>query len=321
MYNEKLKKRFINYKKEMGNMSAENTFRNTFSKIEPFETKLGKDIYLFSYYEITDMYKEINATNITTLYNLNNRIKNYVQFCISQMITLNHENNFAKFDKKSLAKYLNHAVISKKIFTREEVEEMCLCPQLDNMSDKFILLGMFEGIGAGILGEFPAIKISDIDFEQKTISLCTGRKLRVTDRLLKLAQEAHKEETYYSPLGREYNYIPSQRLIKDRRVDVSHDEVADSQRMLKRIHKIFSVVPIKDTNLTLEDLEDYSVIFNSGIADLIKRESEKAGVSEIEYIISEEWKQSILERYDRKESKEALLVRYEAYFTNEYEEE
>ena len=66
--------------------------------------------------------------------------------------------------------------------------------QLLNPSDAFIMLALFEGIKGKDFCEIVKLKMSD--FNENEVTLCTGRKVIVSNKLLALAEESNSTDYY-----------------------------------------------------------------------------------------------------------------------------
>jgi hypothetical protein len=196
MYNERIKKEYIS-KKEATTSIPEGFLIRQFNNAEQFENELGKDLCCFTVYDIVNMYKTLNYTSLESLRVINSHFSLYTQWCLFNNLVPDCQNHFTEVKDDRLLKCVNVAIIKKSIITKETVYKWV--DELPNPSDAFILLALFEGIKGQEFCEIANLKMSD--FKGNTVTLCTGRKLTVSDKLLSLAMKSDEEIYYHSITG------------------------------------------------------------------------------------------------------------------------
>lgn len=196
MYNEEIKKRYIEEKENSTSISKGFLYKQ-FSKTKSFENLYQKDLCNFTKEEILNMYKTFNTSSLEFLININSQFSLYTQWCLYQNLVGDFQNHFSVIDRESLLTCVNTIAIRKSIITRETLYD--LLQQLPNPSDKFVILALFEGIKGKEFCEIVNLKMSD--FEGNTVTLCTGRKIKVSDKLIELAKESNETLDYYAITG------------------------------------------------------------------------------------------------------------------------
>ena len=143
MYNENIKQRYIEYKTNL-TIIPNGYLERLFDKTKQFEIELNKDVCNFTYYEIMNMYKTWNENSYETLQVTNSHLSLYTQWCIEQSLVADAQNHFLEFSKDIFMSCVNNIINDKKIVTREQV--LSWFKDLNNVSDRFMFLALFEGI-------------------------------------------------------------------------------------------------------------------------------------------------------------------------------
>lgn len=202
MYNENVKRLYIKQNSER-NRNLEAQAAILFNRCEPYEVKLEKDICCFSTNEIIECLKSFNSVSLESLLVACSQYKLYVDWCIANhVMTKDYQNHFREIGSEVLRQCLNPYLKEYRTFTREWI--MGNMDNLINPRERFILLGTFEGIGAGTklaYEEFIDLKLNMFDTETHTLNLSPTRSIGYSDELYKLACEA--ADTYeYITYGR-----------------------------------------------------------------------------------------------------------------------
>ena len=194
MFNEEIKRKYIEDNKDR-NLNLERQCTILFNRCEPIEVKLNKDICTFSTTEIIECLKSFNSVSLESLMNARSQYKIYTDWCIVRHILVkDYQNHFKEINDEMLRQCLNDFLKNKSIVTRDYIINKCENDLL-NPAERFILLGLFEGIGSG--------KISYKDFEGLTMECFnedTG-KLQIGERLISYSQKLYEyakaaSETY-----------------------------------------------------------------------------------------------------------------------------
>ena len=93
MFNEELKKRFINERNEEVSI-GDSYLQIQFDKVEKMEVELNKDLCNFTVYDIREYYKMLNIASIESLTNMNSQFSIYTNWCMQQNLVNDNKNNF-----------------------------------------------------------------------------------------------------------------------------------------------------------------------------------------------------------------------------------
>lgn len=81
----------------------------------------------------------------------------------------------------------------KVIITKDELME--IIREIVNAQDKFIVMALFNGISGEDMVEIRELKVSDVDFENNTITL-PNRKIKMDAQFMEITKEAIAQRTY-----------------------------------------------------------------------------------------------------------------------------
>lgn len=273
MFNSEIKGRYI-VEKEKTTVVPDNFFNRIFSKSEPFEKSLNKDICNFTVSEIVDFYKIINTSSIHSLNVINSALSLYTQWCLSESLVLDGQNHFSEISQEQYESMINIALKTKKIFSRKDV--LNWVEELFNPSDGFLILGLFEGICGIRHREFYELKYSD--FANGRVKLNSGRTIPVSDKLISLAEESVKEDVYYSGTERSERIVEQGdiilRSVRPSGIGASPEKF--DKRILMRINRITKFLGIEWCSGN-----DFII---SGKIDFITRRSNELGISGRDYL-------------------------------------
>lgn len=159
--------------------------------LDRFEKKYGKSIIDFNKDEILQMYKELNF-GVSTLTEINNYLLAFAEW--NEKLDSSYKD--IKFDELFKVKK-EEDILS--FFTIRDIIKT-----LDNYTDRFLILGIFEGITGPRLHEITLAKIEDIDTQKSTMKIYDAkgderifdREIKISNNLLLTALEANKEKEY-----------------------------------------------------------------------------------------------------------------------------
>lgn len=194
MYNEAIKRKYIEENKYR-NLNLEKQCEIFFNRCEPYEKRLNKDISSFSTMEIMECFKAFNTVSLESLMNAKSQYKIYTDWCINNKdvaytIEVDYQNHFREINTEMLKRCLNYYLKTKRIITRSFI--LNNWNVLLNPSEKFIMLGIFEGIGANTniaYKDFEGLKLSDFDTDTHELHL-KDRAIRFSDELYAVAKES-----------------------------------------------------------------------------------------------------------------------------------
>lgn len=284
MYNEDRKSRWIE-KKNTEVISSLKYYDTKMNNVAVYEQKLGKDLCEFTKSEIVDMYKAMNMYSPTTIY-VNNRIyAEYTDWCISEGFVADSQNHFTEITRDMCNEYVNKTALNKRVVTREEVLEWCRTCWND--SDRYLLLGLFEGIKGNRFIDFTDTGVDDI--ENNVIHLASGRTLDFSDELIRYAHKS-AEETVWTSYTSEWNLplVASNQILKPTERSRKTETINLTRNILKRSKIIFSF-------LGIEEYMSMNAIRISGMIDYINSNATRLGMSAQDYM--KVYQERIEERY------------------------
>lgn len=235
MFNEELKNRYIKEKRE-STIIGLNFLERQFINISNYEEELGKDLSNFTTPEIIEYYKILGSRSLESLTVINSQYSMYTQWCLQQNLVIDSQNHYLEMNSDILFQCLNQTIIDKSVITREELLNMIY--QLPNYRDQFIFLYLFEVGKDKDFFSLTHCKLEDFDKEKKVLYL-TGRTPKVSDELIRIAEEADKQDTYYSITQKEIRKITFAEngyIIKDI-PPAKPEEISDFRRGQKSIYR------------------------------------------------------------------------------------
>lgn len=309
-YNNEIKHRYIDWKKS-NTTTPEGSLGRAFDICKPFEEKFGKDVYDFNQFEIIEMYKNYVWTSIDSLYNLNSRLALYGDWALSKMMVKTNINYFRVIDRQQLQQCIFQIIVEKSVITREQVLD--LAKQLENPSDAFILLCLFEGICGKNNLEIALAESKNIVYKNDfniTMHVTDGEKerdVKISKELYNFALES--DTTYaYSPLRGDkiecINLVPTKYIINDCPGVWTEDLLNKGRRIRDRIARILKWLGTVGINKMS--------LINSGIIDYINTESEKLGISGEEFLKKDDGLRAafIKEQFGRNIVRSSFISKY-----------
>lgn len=200
MYNETAKTMFMD-SLNLDRRSRNNIIR-IFRRSASEERRLGKDLCNWTSSEFVAFYKQMNSVSLSYLLNCNNIFDSYCMFCLSKNMVMDGQNHTVEINREVIKSCLNKVAMKQGIVTREQLLDHL--GNLLNPGDKFLILGIFEGINGNGLDEALRAKISDIEGDKLT--LFTGREITISPELKKFAIESERTYEFY-PYSKNMNAI------------------------------------------------------------------------------------------------------------------
>ena len=300
IYNKDIKERYIKEKNEI-TILPDSYLERLFKKTEIFETKLNKDVSNFTFYEIEEMYKTWSMNSLASLQVINSHLSMYTQWCLQQSLVLDSQNHYLEFTKDKMVEYINLIVAKKKFITRLQLIEMI--SQLPNASDEFLLLALFEGISGKEYCELTNLKKTD--FNGNEVTLCTGRKIKISNVLLNLAEEAGNTYEYYPVNSDKREKFPfdlsDEKIIKDYyNAEESTSDFQMGRRIYRKLRRIFAFLGIEYMSA--------NALVESGKVHFINERCKALRTSSAEYIFSKEGEGEIKEQFGSNFSKSSRIA-------------
>lgn len=177
VFNVDIKEEFL---KEFNVEGTRKNYLRIFTKTEPVEDKLGKDLYQFDEKELGKLLKTFDSKNRATLESYGRYISSYLNWAVGKgLIEVNlleklRPNDFLKFVVHK-EKYLTESYLTR------------LESQMENYQDAVISRLIFEGVGGKGFSELLNLKEEDVDFDKNTLHLTENTKSGQVTRDLKVS--------------------------------------------------------------------------------------------------------------------------------------
>lgn len=215
MYNEERKLQFLKERKSEVELSP-----NTevwFESMAYFEKEYDRDICEWTSTEIIRYMKYMSTPRIQTLVIFKGSMSIYTDWCITNRLVTDNQNHYAELTTETLCQCVDFEKLRTLLLTREELLENIRT--LNNYSDRFIFLGLFEGINAQNL-----VNVGASDLDGNELHLHDGRTITISKELCHTILMAAEETTWVSTKirQREYDYIPSDKIIRS--IDVKNPQ-------------------------------------------------------------------------------------------------
>ena len=273
MYNTDTKQRWLDMK-NAETITSPNYYANKFSNTEPYENMYGKDLCNFTVSEIMDMYKSMNIYSPSTVYTTNKIYADYANWCIAEGLVNDSQNHFLEITREMTLECVNKSAMNYKIISSEQITEWCNAAI--NYADKFLLLGLFEGLKGNKFVDFTDTKISDLNGNE--IHLPSGRVLECSDKLIMYAEESHNETVYtYYNSGRQAPLATTEEIMKPVAIAKSFKSFNKWKRLFTRYDEISNYMGFRG----IFSMNDIRI---SGMIDYINRNASKEKITAEEYI-------------------------------------
>lgn len=212
VYNQDSKERFLD---EIGlSKYPERWWERLFEKTRLFEKKYDKDFYSFTTAEILEFYKflEVNSIEALMVYNMN--LVKYGDWALANNLIFDGQNHFTEIDIKILNGCIAKGSLYNSILTYDQLMEAC--SRLNNYLDRYIMCCLFEGIKGKDFSDITRLKMSDIDMENKTATLPSGRTIPVSNDFINLCIITNEEVDYIRSDGNAMPLQPSDTIYKEK---------------------------------------------------------------------------------------------------------
>lgn len=303
MYNEELKRRYIEEKTESSTLPS-NYLECQFNKIGVYEKELNKDVHDFTVYEIIEYYKMLSVASLEVLAVLNSHLSLYTQWCLGQSIVKDNQNHYEEIELETMKRCLNKVLVEKKIVSREQVLDWC--EQLPNPKDQLVLLGLFEGMKGKDFCDFVNLKPVDVKNNQVNLN---NRKISISNELLKYIEDSIRVETYYSCSGGGTKTMP---LVDRGYVIKYYPNTKEDTSAFQKGRVIYNGVARSLSYVGALDYMSANSIFESGKIHMIKERSKGLCISAKEYVYSEHIKE-VEEKFNCKIVRSNFWLKYEDY--------
>lgn len=224
-----------------------------FKRVEEYEEVYGKDLSDFTPEQIKMMYKAYGYTVFESLKVANSWYKKYTDWCGKA-----DNNAFATFREPELAKLVNNdeAIVSEKKIIQ-------WCRELPNPSDRFLLLGLFEGIKGENFADFVNLTVYDLYPQEGKIYIQGRGKLPFSGRLIGYGLESADTLEYASITGKmkkKGKFIESDLVIKEYAAgQETAQDFFKGRRIYRKLLRILGFV-YGGTQLTATSISDSGII-------------------------------------------------------------
>lgn len=209
MYNIDQKKWFLEEMEKDGvfELPTIELIERIFVSAEHEENVFGKDVAEFTNEEVIDLLKSLNSTSRDRLIINSWYLEKYYDWCLNKGLVNNINNPFDRRVINVIIKdIIPDDVVKSKIITPNEFKEyISLEPDYVN---KFILICPFYGIKGEEFNEIVNLKMTDLNENDKTVKLVTGKVVEVDDYFINHMKLAYNTKEYNRPYnGRNINQI------------------------------------------------------------------------------------------------------------------
>lgn len=292
-YNHKIKEAFIALQPE----TMHPNYKTLFSKTKEIEEKKGKDIYDFTFTEITDFYRYLNKGSVNGLWMTHTELRKYMRWAEENKYTTNPDIIILNsLQSSSLSTYCNNVALKNSVISRDDIvswtEELRKSIYFYNPRESFMILGPFEGITGYRLCELIDIKQEDIYKKDGCYyAKLSNRTIKISKELYDIAMECIQED---------YRYILTRGLVRK-------TELENTGRIVKPIvsknTKSFTYNSIaNNVKSALKTIDEGHVtirqIIMSGRIHMIKEKSKEHKLSWGDYIKSQYFKDEVCYQFN-----------------------
>ena len=278
---------------------------NMFAKAKNYEELYGKDLCNWNIKEIIRFMKTLGTTSRSLIFNYISVYKKYTDFCIYHKMVDDNINHYEEITHEMIDNATNKAKLRQEIITREELLKGI--EKLNDSSDKFLLLAIFEGVMGTSFSELRNVHTTDI--EGNKLKLCTGREIEISNALKRIAYEAAEEttRTSYGTVDTEYvlqlNLEDPTLILKPRK---GRDKIGNTAFNV-RIKKILDFIGY-------EQMSGRKVLF-SGAMKFIDQEAKKYDITAEQFLQNRELQDDLKNQYSEFDmaNRRAFLNRFEEY--------
>lgn len=266
MYNADRKREYINYKKQ-DVVNSQEKGAWYFNRVERIEEYLQKDVCDFTVKEIIGYLKSMQSPSQQYLSIIKSYFEQYTRWCQQNNLVKDGQNHFEEITSKMIRENCtNTTTIKRQTVTKSDL--MGMLNDISRPCDRFLALAIFEGLGGVKYKEFWNLRVED--FKNGTVTLCTGRKLEVSEKLLmcaKVSSETFKDTQFTKFKESDDRILKARSNTKDeetppqlyRRIWLQLDRLskeygpAFSQRGLKESGRIQMIKDLRKDGETIEE--------------------------------------------------------------------
>lgn len=268
-----------------------------------YEKENKKELEKMTPIEVLIMLKQLNRKTVSVLDKDIVNIKKYFDWLNQKGIQTSNLDEITGYVLASLC--LDSKSLENRILARSKLLQ-CL-NELENPRDKFVLLGIFEGIRGSNLSEILELKPEDLYEEKGTCyAFIRGRgyPIEITSLLYDLGRESYSETILYNRLSRR-SEIP---LVDDGSLIKGVGEEKDSYKKYLSLRK--RMIWLIKNRLDLDEVS-FKELELSGIIHMIFKKSRSYDISPIQYV--EIYRAEIERQYNKEIRPKKFIAQYRDY--------
>ena len=306
MYNEHIK---MSYIEEKTNSSTVNKYQlpAMFERCEMFEEQLGKDVSNFTLREAENMFRTLRFKTYDSIRLEAQYLSDYTEWCIAHGYVPDGQNHFAisEFTKEMLMSCVSRVYQQNRIVDRKTILEWCDLSL--NVSDKALMLGLFEGIKGKNYCEFVHMKRGDVDLAERVVRV-VGRDepVHISEELARFLLHSAEVDEYipYTGFGKGIEYEESDLVFKNfKNTDDSISELMKGRRIQRKLNKVLS-------HIGVDEFITANAIYTSGIIWMAKKEGERLGISAGDVMRTKEHRERINRQFNCNVNVGNLFIKY-----------
>jgi hypothetical protein len=195
LYNENQKLRYMN----QGDLSedAKDVFKFILATAAKVELQEGEDLSNFNRQQVINLLKMYNSRSRHYLRLLCNHFSKYYKWCYTEGLVA--ENNFTDWYDINLARPIIQEVLPAELIDEKMIDHETMLEFIDKVKDKsnkFLLYAPYVGIKGNDLEDLRYLRAKDLNEDEKTIKLYSGRIAQVDDLFIKLLKDADSSLRY-----------------------------------------------------------------------------------------------------------------------------
>ena len=198
IYNKEIKERFLNSidLEQYPSRWWERLFEKSYIIEEPKQ----KDLYSFTTPEILEFYKFLDIGTIAPLVVYNTNLVIYAQWALNENLITDGQNHYDVINSDILSTCLNNVKLKQSILSYKEFLYL-INHKIVNDQDKFVFFCLWEGIKGKNYIDIVNLKLSDINEENQSVELSSGRTVYVSKEFIDIAKAAERQIDYVLLIG------------------------------------------------------------------------------------------------------------------------
>lgn len=231
LYNAELKNQYI--ADDTTNRSTQILLPLMFATITDDEKRLGKDLSNFTIADISEYFHGLATASIARCLNIKAQFVKYSQYCQQKGLITDNQIHWQEVDRDFLMQCINYGKYQRQLVTREELVQVT--DSLLNPSDRFVVLGLFEGICGNFYSDFRNLHMYQFEPNPKGgyLLFVGGRTLEVSELLYEYAKESADTYVVYTKEGKEKKvYAESDPYIIKQRSNSTSDSYNAFMRVI-----------------------------------------------------------------------------------------